>query len=163
MNDQESDSIPLRSVMARYPTGVTVVTTQDPNGDPVGLTVNSFTSLSLDPPLILVCIGNGASTLRSLTEAECFGVSILAAHQAETSDRFAREPSEGRFDTTAWHAAPGGSPILTEATAWIECTREDVLPGGDHSILVGRVVHTGTSDREPLLFHARGYGALRDL
>jgi len=163
MNENEPDPIPLRSVMARYPTGVTVVTTQDANGQPVGLTVNSFTSLSLDPPLVLVCIGNGASTLRWLTEAECFGVSILADHQAAISDRFAREPSEGRFEAVPWEAAPGGSPVLTEATAWIECTRENVLPGGDHSILVGRVEHAAVSDREPLLFHSRGYGALRDL
>lgn len=148
----------FREVMSRFPTGVTIVSTVAADAGPLGLTVNSFTSLSLDPALVLVCIDKGSSTQQRLLESSCFGVSILASHQAAISQRFARDPSEGRFDGLEWHRAPSGSPILTECAAWLECSLEEVLPGGDHAILVGRVEASGAEARDSLVFLRGRYG-----
>ena len=157
----QHDAGPLREVMSRFPTGVTVVAACVPESVPWGLTVNSLTSVSLDPPLVLVCIQREATSHQKLVDADRFGVSILAAHQARVARRFSSEPAEGRFDEVAWRVAEGGSPVLDEAAAWLECSIEQVLPGGDHSILVGRVLSSGTSEKEALLFYAGDYGAAR--
>jgi flavin reductase ActVB len=148
----------LREVMGRFPTGVTVVTACHPDGGWCGLTVNSFSSLSLDPPLVLVCIDTGAKSHRTLIEAGSFTVNVLAADHAALAERFASDPQEGRFQSGSWAEGPEGGPVLEDAAAWMRCTLQEVLPGGDHSILVGRVIETGVGGDEPLLFHRGRYG-----
>ena len=143
----------LREVMAAYPTGVTVVAGVGVDGDPYGLTVNSFTSVSLDPPLILVCIGHTSTSHARLVSAPAFTVNVLAADQQEVAMRFASDPSEGRFDDLEWEPAASGAPVIRGAAAWLECSAHEVVRGGDHSILLGRVERSSVSDREALMFH----------
>ena len=151
--DDRSTRPTLREVMAGFPTGVTVVAASDDTGAPYGLTVNSFTSVSLDPPLVLVCIGHSSSSHDRLVEADTFVVNILASNQASTAVRFASEPSEGRFEEVAWSVGPTGDPVLDGTVAWLACTVTEVLTGGDHSILLGKVDGSWTSERPALVFH----------
>lgn len=139
--------------MSVYPTGVTVVAASDPDGSPYGLTVNSFTSLSLEPPLVLVCIGRTSTSHARLVAAPSFTVNVLAADQEEVASRFSRDPSEGRFDEIEWGRADSGSPVLAGVAAWLDCSVHEILAGGDHSIVVGRVHRSAVFDRPALLFH----------
>lgn len=153
MDVHDEPDASLREVMSIYPTGVTVVAASDPDGSPYGLTVNSFTSVSLDPPLILVCIGHTSTSHARLVAAPAFTVNVLAADQGRVAERFATEPSEGRFDDLEWVRAGSGAPVLEGAAAWLECSAYEVLDGGDHSIVLGKVERSLTSDRPALLFH----------
>jgi flavin reductase (DIM6/NTAB) family NADH-FMN oxidoreductase RutF len=139
--------------MASFPTGVTVVATRSDGGDPVGITVNSFTSVSLEPPLVLVCIGHGSSFHDPIVSAEGFSISILSAGQAEVAHRFARRPLEGRFDDVDWTEAPSGNPLISGASAWLDCSVCEVITAGDHSILLGLSEACGWEDEPPLVFH----------
>lgn len=153
------DASAFRQVMGAYPTGVTVVTALDRAGAPVGLTVNSFTSVSLDPPLVLVCIDRGAASHDVLLAAGGFSVNVLAAEQEALAVRFASDPSEGRFDAVAWKAGGTGAPVLEGTVAGLDCTVESVHPGGDHSIVVGRVHALRGGDGPALVFHRGAFGA----
>ncbi len=144
--------------MGRFPTGVTVVASTARDGTPVGLTVNSFTSVSLDPPLVLVCIDRGSSSHDPIVEGGGFAVSILADDQEKVARRFAFDPSETRFDAVGWRPSGAGSPVLDGSAAWVDCRLEEIIPAGDHSILLGHVIESGVSDREPLVFHGGNYG-----
>jgi len=146
--------------MGTFPTGVTVVAARTSDGTPCGLTVNSFTSVSLDPPLILVCIDRGASTHDCLVGAPAFTVSVLGAHQEKLARRFAFEPSETRFRDGEWVAASEGALVPRGAAAWVACDLEAVHEGGDHSILVGRVRSTGVGASEALVFYRGRYGTV---
>lgn len=159
MHQQSDGNASLREVMSSYPTGVTIVAARDTDGEPYGLTVNSFTSLSLDPPLVLVCIGHTSSSHDRLVEASAFSINLLAADQGALAGRFASEPSAGRFDEVAWGEGRSGAPLIHDAMAWLECVPHDVLDGGDHSILVGRVEHSGLTPREALIFHRGRLGS----
>jgi len=152
------DAQRFRQVLGSYPTGVTVVTARDAEGTPFGLTVNSFTSVSLDPPLVLVCIDRLASSHDALREAGRFAVNILAREQATLAARFASEPSAERFMELEWADGPGGEPVFPDGVAWLSCSLRAVHPGGDHSILVGEVEALQASDREPLVFHRGAFG-----
>lgn len=152
------DSLQFREVMGRFPTGVAVVCARAHGSAVWGVTVNSFTSVSLDPPLILVCIDRAAASHDKLTTAQTFAISVLAEDQADIAKRFALEPPETRFDDVAWRGASDGSPVLEGAAAWLECETNGVMPGGDHSIVLGRVIASGCSDRGALLFFAGAYG-----
>ncbi len=151
MNDRTLQAS-LREVMAEFPTGVTIVAGRRA-GEPFGLTVNSLTSVSLDPPLVLVCIARSSASHDRLVSAGSFIVNMLSASQGELATRFAREPSEGRFEGVDWSPAPSGAPILSGGVAWLDCSTEKVLDGGDHSILVGRVESSSASEGSALLFH----------
>jgi flavin reductase (DIM6/NTAB) family NADH-FMN oxidoreductase RutF len=153
MDVQEDGAASLREVMGSYPTGVTIVAACDADGDPYGLTVNSFTSVSLDPPLVLVCIGLSSTSHDRFLAASGFCVNILAADQGGLAGRFAKEPSEGRFDEVTWAPGESGSPIIEGSLAWLDCVVHEVFRGGDHSILVGRVVASGLMDGDALIFH----------
>ena len=153
MDVQEDGAASLREVMGSYPTGVTIVAACDADGDPYGLTVNSFTSVSLDPPLVLVCIGHSSTSHDRLLASSGFCVNVLAADQSVLAARFAREPSQGRFDGVTWAPGDSGHPIISGSLAWLDCVVHEVLRGGDHSILVGRVVASALNDGEPLIFH----------
>ena len=143
----------LREVMSFYPTGVTVVAASEKANAPFGLTVNSFTSLSLTPPLILVCIGQTSTLHDRLIASDYFSVNILAGNQGAVADRFAAEPSGERFEGAAWQVGTFGVPIIDGATAWLECSRYELLEGGDHTILIGRVEHSAVTGRDALVYH----------
>jgi flavin reductase (DIM6/NTAB) family NADH-FMN oxidoreductase RutF len=154
------DTLAFRQVMSRFPTGVTVVTTFGPDGAPLGLTVNSFTSVSLDPPLVLVCLGHASSSRDPLLGARSFAVNVLSAGQRRLAARFAAEPSAGRFDGVAWRPGPNGAPVLSDVAAWVACTPEASYEAGDHTILVGRVEAADTGTEEALAFYCGAFGAV---
>lgn len=129
----------LRDAFGAYATGVTLVTAQGPDG-PVGITANSFTSVSLDPPLLLVCVDRRARALPAFERAESFAVNVLHAGHAALSSRFARPHGDAdRFGHPAWTTGALGLPVLGEALAVFECRRHAVHDGGDHRIFLGRV------------------------
>jgi len=154
--DRPAAGATLRDVMSAYPTGITIVAACDEENVPYGLTVNSFTSVSLDPPLVLVCIGHTATSHDRLVRTSAFSVNVLSAGQGEAASRFATEPSEGRFDEVTWERSGLGSPLIEDSVAWLDCSVHEVLQGGDHSILLGRVHSARSSDRPALIFH-RGH------
>jgi flavin reductase (DIM6/NTAB) family NADH-FMN oxidoreductase RutF len=154
--EQAASAVALRAVMTCVPTGVTVVGTRDPEGGkPLGLTVSSFTSVALDPPLLLVCIARSSSSHDRLIASGKFAISVLSAQQEDVARRFARPPSEGRFDEFPWWPAPSGNPVLEGATAWVDCEVGETMRAGDHTIIVARALACGTSDA-PALVHHRG-------
>ncbi|MBX9427557.1 MULTISPECIES: flavin reductase family protein [Streptomyces] len=150
------DPAELRRALGSFATGVTVVTVG--GSSPRGMTANSFTSVSLDPALVLLCVGKDAVMNRVLTEADAFAVSVLGAGQEDVARHFAdrsRPPGAAQFDTVDW--LPGeaaAAPLIAGAAAHFECTRWRTYDGGDHTIHVGRVLALDTlPDREPLVFH----------
>jgi flavin reductase (DIM6/NTAB) family NADH-FMN oxidoreductase RutF len=155
----EASGASLRAVMACFPTGVTIVTARGASDEPIGLTVNSFTSVSLEPPLVLVCIAHGSSSHDSIITSESFAVSVLSAAQADVARRFATRPSEGRFDDVAWRPAPSGHAVIEGAAAWLDCLIDQVIVAGDHSILLGRTVACGAGDDPALVFHRGEMGS----
>ncbi len=128
----------LRNAFGAFLTGVTVVTTLDAKGAPIGFTANSFTSVSLDPPLLLICLAKRSYNYTTLTEAPGFAVNILAEDQEAVSNIFAR-PSEDRFASVDWRPGPHGAPVLEGASAWFDCSTHQIIEAGDHAILIGRV------------------------
>ncbi len=154
------DPSAFRAVLGRYATGVTVVTTRGVEGRLAGLTVNSFTSVSLDPPLVLFCLDRLAGSAPVFAAADCFAVNILATGQSPVSARFA-DPVAVRFvhdGTTTWET---GAPILTEALAALDCRIHARHDGGDHVILVGRVLRAEVlQDTRPLVYWRGDYRGL---
>ena len=155
-----SDPRTLRDAMGCFATGITIVTALDAEGTPVGLTANSFTSVSLDPPLLLVCIANTAGTAPTLREAKNFGVNVLQIGQQPTSNRFAAR-GEDRFANQPWAPGQTGVPLLGSSLVSFECQRESLHEAGDHFILVGRVVRAQFEPhRDPLLYFRGKYRRL---
>ena len=150
-----SDARTFRDALGCFATGVTVVTAFCPDGTPIGLTANSFTSVSLDPPLLLVCIANNAGSAPFLREAERFAVNVLQIGQQPTSNRFAGK-GEDRFAATPWEVGEFGTPVLTGSLSSFECVRDAVHDGGDHFLLVGRVVKAIFEPRRDPLLYFRG-------
>ncbi len=149
----------LRQVMRRWATGVTVVTSHGPRGRH-GITVNSFTSLSLDPPLCLICIKKDAVAHQAIPDAGGFAVNLLAADQAEVSARFAgmRPDVADPFMDLELDRSPAGHPVFAGALGYLECTLEADIAGGDHTIFVGRVAHAqALADTPPLLWYGGRY------
>ena len=149
------DEAQFKAAMSHFASGVTVVTTEW-DGKPYGLTVASFSSLSLDPPLVLVCIEKSVKSHDAIASAGKFGVNILSAHQADISNRFASKIDD-KFAGIAWAAGTTGVPLIANALATVECRLQAQLPGGDHSIFVGEVVATAMREGEPLLYVRSGY------
>ncbi|MBA2325664.1 MAG: flavin reductase family protein [Actinobacteria bacterium] len=128
--------------------------------EPVGVSANSFTSVSLDPPLVLFCAAKASSTWPRIEAAEQFTVNILNEHQEDVCRVFATKGAD-RFSRIGWRPSSNGSPILHDALAYIECTMQDVHDAGDHVIVVGKVLELGVlSEEGPLLFYRGGYGKL---
>ncbi len=147
----------LRQVLGRFPTGVVVVTASD-GAVPYGLSVNSFTSVSLDPPLIAFCADRRSESWAAIRRSGAFCVNVLAEDQEAVSRVFATRGAE-KFGGVGWSPAPSGSPLLDGVLAWIDCRIEAVHDGGDHEICVGRVDHLGVErDEGPLVFYRGGYG-----
>jgi len=155
-----SDARTFRDALGCFATGVTIVTAVAPDGTPIGLTANSFTSVSLDPPLLLVCIANSAGSADVLHTADCFAVNVLQIGQQPTSNRFAGK-GEDRFAATPWAPGDGGVPVLSGSLASFECKRHSVTEGGDHFVLMGEVTRaTFEPRRDPLLYFKGKYRRL---
>jgi flavin reductase (DIM6/NTAB) family NADH-FMN oxidoreductase RutF len=152
----------LREAMGHFATGVTVVTSVGADGEPVGTTANAVTSLSLEPPLVLVCFDLGSATLAAIRGHGAFAVNVLGYRQRHLSANFARRGLAAAWEGVTHHRGLTGSPRLADVIAVIECTVEHVLPGGDHEIVVGRVRHAETNGEgaSPLLFWRGKYASL---
>lgn len=153
---ETGDPARLRRALGAFATGVTVVTVGGPH--PRGMTANSFTSVSLDPALVQLCVRNDAVMNQALTEAGTFAVSVLGAEQEHVARHFAdrsRLPGAAQFDAVDWlRGEAGGAPLITGAVAHFECTRWRAYDGGDHTIHVGRVLALDeVPGRDPLVFH----------
>ena len=160
MTEPTVDPLTFRQLLGAFASGVTVLTTRDPSGAPAGMTASAFCSVSLEPPLVLVCVGHEAGFYDVLRASPGFGVNILAAGQAEISERFAGDWSR-RFTGVALAADEGDRPpLIGGVAAWLHCETVDILPAGDHAIFVARVLAGAVSDRPPLI-HVRG--AYREL
>ena len=153
------DTAELRAAMGRFPTGVAVVSAQTDEG-PAGLAVNSVASLSLDPPLMLVCLDRGSRTLRAVESAGRFGINVLGAGAEPVARSFARKvPVPEKWDGVEW-ATEDGVPHLDAAIVFIVCRMRDVVSGGDHVIVTGEIESIRERPGEPLLFTAGGYRTL---
>ncbi|HTE85522.1 MAG TPA: flavin reductase family protein [Dehalococcoidia bacterium] len=155
------DPAVFRDALGHFPSGVCVVTTIDPQGRSWGFTASAFSSLSLEPPLILVCLDREADSHDAFYNAGGFAVSILASHQMVLATHFATRGIE-KFDGVA--IATGSElslPLIPEAVVHLECRMHQTIPVGDHTILVGNVAGAVVNDGEPLVFHARRYGIMQ--
>ena len=151
----------FRDACGHFATGVVIATCLDAGGAPAGVTVNSFTSVSLKPPLILFCLDNDAFSKQTFSGVEEFAVNVLAGHQRDLSTMFARSGVD-KFDGVGYAAGTSGAPLLDGALCHLECTVEHRYPGGDHEIIVGRVGSLAIADSEeaPLIYYKGRYGAL---
>jgi flavin reductase (DIM6/NTAB) family NADH-FMN oxidoreductase RutF len=157
------DGHQLRRTMGHFATGVAVVTSLDAAGEPVGTTANAISSLSLEPPLVLVCLSRASNTLRAVRAHEAFAINILAADHAEVSNGFAQPGIAPRaWDPLDRRHGATGSPRLPGALAWLDCALERLIPGGDHEIAIGRVLALQSAERDepPLLFYRGEYALL---
>jgi flavin reductase (DIM6/NTAB) family NADH-FMN oxidoreductase RutF len=158
------DPARYREVIGSFATGVAIVTAKGEDG-PAGLTTNAVTSLSLDPLLLLVAFDNGSRTLPIVQQAGRFAVNILRAGQEDLATVFAsKRVAEEKFEAVT-HTVAHGVPVLDDALAWIACDLEQLHPGGDHTIGIGRVTHLSADDEptranDPLLFFRGGFGRL---
>ncbi|WP_037410063.1 flavin reductase family protein [Candidatus Solirubrobacter pratensis] len=147
----------FRAVMGHFATGVTVVTATSANG-PVGMTANAVCSLSLDPLLLLVCFDNGARTLPVVAEGERFGVNVLAKGQEPLARLFASKAPEDQKFAEVPHSVHDGIPVIEGVLAWVGCTLQELIPGGDHTIGIGTVTAAEAGTGEPLIWYRGGYG-----
>ncbi len=154
-----SDARAFRSALGSFTTGVTIVTTRDASGSDVGLTANSFNSVSLEPPMVLWSLGKSSTNLAAFLEAKHFAVHILASDQDKLSNIFAKSGID-RFAGLTLQRGEGGVPLLSDCTARFQCRTAFQYEGGDHVIFVGEVTRFDHSDRPPLVFHGGRYGLL---
>ena len=152
------DSAVFRRVLGHYATGVVVVAAIV-DGQPSGLAVNSFTSVSLDPPLVAFCAAGASTTWPRMRRSGSFAVSVLGREQEEVCRLFARKGVD-RFAGTDWETSPGGHPVLGDAMAWLDISAEQIIAAGDHELVLGRITALGAADGEPapLLFFRGTFG-----
>ena len=155
-NEVEFDARDLRRAFGNFATGVTIVTTVDADDVPAGFTANSFTSVSIDPPLLLVSIAKSAYGCDIFTTARGFAVNILAQDQRELSNQFARAGAD-KFADQVWHAGISGSPVIDNVVAWFDCEHHEQVDAGDHIILIGRVLQYSYNTHAPLGFCRGAY------
>ncbi|WP_027852904.1 p-hydroxyphenylacetate 3-hydroxylase reductase component [Marinobacterium litorale] len=157
MTDQPLDSHAFRRALGNFATGITIVTAQAPNGDKIGLTVNSFNSVSLDPPLVLWSLDKrSADSLSVIQSADHFAINVLAANQLDLSNHFAR-PQTDKFANIDYSEGPGRAPLLDACAARFHCALHETIDAGDHWILLGRVLAFDDFGRSPLLYHQGAY------
>ncbi len=149
----------FKQAMGNYPTGVTIVTAQDAEGNPIGMTVNSFASVSIDPLLILWSIDKKAFHYDAFTKATTFNVNILAADQGELCMLFASRVDD-RFSKCEWQPGSNGVAVLKDVASQLECTLHNSVDAGDHVILIGEVTEIRNEEKEPLLYHKRLFGKI---
>ncbi|HUS55237.1 MAG TPA: flavin reductase family protein [Thermohalobaculum sp.] len=158
MTSPETDKIALREALGAFATGVTIVTAQASggsareDGEPVGFTANSFTSVSLEPPLLLVCLAHTAASYKVFCEAQSFAVNVLAADQQQTAMLFATRGAD-KFGETSWHPGLMGAPLIEGCLARFDCAMHQRVAAGDHDIIMGRVIGFSRHEGEALLYH----------
>ncbi len=155
----EKNQALFKEAMGNYPTGVTVLTTTDKDGNPVGLTVNSFASVSLDPLLVLWSIDHRVSTLDSFVNGGKFAVHILAGDQQDVCKNFSSKDVD-RFSTCEWTFSELQLPIIDGAFAVLQCETFQTIEAGDHTILIGKVVDIEIENKEPMLYHRRHFASI---
>jgi flavin reductase (DIM6/NTAB) family NADH-FMN oxidoreductase RutF len=155
------DPAQFRHLLGRFATGVTVLTarTPPPDGRPLGMTASSIASVSLDPPLLLVCVDRRHDMHAALEAGDHFALNVLAAEQEWLSRRFAGSV-ENRFDGVGYRDNKQGTPIIDGTAATIECRKQATAPGGDHTVFFGLVTGGSVTDRRPLIYYRGGYAAL---
>lgn len=159
MNKEEKQQV-FKDIMGNYPTGVTIITTTAGSGVPVGLTVNSFASVSLDPLMLLWSIDHRVSSLKEFTEGGKFAVHVLAENQTEICKTFASS-HEDRFSVCEWTQSDNGLPIIEGAFGVFECELFKAVEAGDHTILIGNVVDLKVDiTKDPMLYHRRVFGSI---
>lgn len=146
-------------MLGHFATGVTILTLEGPGGRPQGMTASSLASVSLQPPLVSVCIDHAAELHDAILASKEFVVNILESAQEALSRKFA-DPDADRFDGVGYHRSPEGLVLLDAALAHIECERYEAFPGGDHTIVIGRVIGGSTASGRPLIYFRGGYAAL---
>lgn len=152
------DEYRFRQALGHFATGVTVVTTEY-QGVLYGMTVSSFTSVSLKPPLILICVDKMVNSHQAIIDSGRFAVNILERKQEHLSRRFATH-EDNKFVGVAWHIGQFGLPVLEGVLTVIECEVSDTVPGGDHTIFIGKVMDAEIDQGSPLLYYRRGYHEL---
>ena len=157
LDEGTADPRQLRQALGRFATGVTVITTRAPDGKYEGLTANSFSAVSLDPPLVLWSLRLAAPSLASFRASGHFVVHVLSRAQSTISRHFAT-PRHDKFEDVAFAEGLGGCPVLGDSLAIFECRTESALEGGDHVIFLGRVMRAHHHDGEPLVFAGGRYG-----
>lgn len=149
----------FRHACGRFATGVTIASVLDANGSPHGLTVSSFTSVSLEPPLVLICLGHAVTAIEHFRAAQYFGINVLAENQVHLSDRFARK-GQDRFDGLEWQPGETGVPLLPGGLANIECAVYQRFTAGDHDIFVGEMLSARVAPGDPLIHFSSRYRGL---
>jgi len=149
------DSKKQREIMGNFATGVTVASTVV-DGENWGMTANAVTSLSLEPPLILLSVGSDSQSHTMFKTAGCFALNILGADQEHLSNRFA-SPGPREFEDLRTTVAETGAPIMLDAIGWLDCKVVEILPGGDHDIFIGEIQAGDCQDGDPLLYFSGGY------
>ena len=156
------DQTEFRHALGKFATGITVVTTHNDDKQPVGITVNSFTSVSLDPPLVLWCLDLGAARYKEFANCKDFAIHVLHHGQENVSRIFAENGSE-QFSNLDWHEGELGSPVLEDCSVCLQCSTFEVYPGGDHIIMLGRVeIIESFNNTQPLIYHGGAYQYLKD-
>lgn len=145
--------------MGHFASGVAVVTTVRPDGEPCGLTANAVCSVSLDPVLLLVCVEKGADSHDCIVGSGRFAVNVLADAGGESlSRRFATWEVEDKFRGVAWREERTGAPVLEDALAWLDCRVSQAIPAGDHTVFLGEVEAADAREGTPLVYYRGGYG-----
>jgi len=164
-DDPTIDGLRMREVLGHYPTGVAIVTAPGAGDDPpVGMAVGSFTSVSLDPPLVGFFVDHRSSTWPLIEAAGRFCANVVGDHQEDLCRLFAMKGID-RFASCGWQPGLSGAPRLDDAVAWIDCRVDQVVPTGDHWLVLGRVLELDlpAEHRSPLVFHRGGYGGVARL
>ncbi|MEM6422340.1 MAG: flavin reductase family protein [Pseudomonadota bacterium] len=160
-----TDTKALRNALGAFATGVTIVTTVEPpgtdgeRGEPTGFTANSFTSVSLEPPILLVCLAHTAASYDLFRRADTFAVNVLSTSQEDIARIFATRGAE-KFATVAWHAGIRGAPLIDGSLARFDCAVHQRVVAGDHDILLGRVLAFSRHEGPPLVYHAGSFSRL---
>ena len=151
----------FRRATGRFTTGITIATVRDSQGAPHGLTVNSFTSVSLEPPLVSICLGHAVSLIDTFQAATYFGINVLAEDQRPLSERFAHKGHD-RFEGIEWHPGPNGAPLLAGVLAALECRTVERIRAGDHDIFLAQMVTARVAEGSPLIYFASRYRRLAE-
>ncbi len=153
-----TDSKAFRHALGRFPTGVTILTTQLPGQPPIGLTVSSFNSVSLDPPLIVWSLSKKSSARDAFQHCERYVVQVLAADQMKLANHFAKGTQSERFEGLNLISTPNGAVRLdAQCAAWFECVNTRIHEEGDHLVFIGTTEHCADTEALPLIYHAGGY------
>ena len=152
----------LRAFAGHFPTGIAVITVRDSQGKCFGITMNSVTTLSLTPPLVLICLDNRSNTLTALADSDHFCLHYLAAHQEDISNLFASK-NEDKFSTINYSISDLGCAVIDDVMAYGECQVMNRYPGGDHTIIIGQIQTATVQGGEPLVYYRGGYAAVSPL